>query len=271
MSKYFFSLVFLIAVCSGGCKSDSQDEAASYPVLPIGSTATLNVPGGYNTIQKAVMAAHTGDVIRVAAGVYTENLLIKAKNFGLRGAGKGQTIIQGTIQISENSEISIEGVTVTKGGIRAKNSPVRITGNEVINNPGTGLTLQQCGSVIISDNDIRNNGQEGIVVDESSGIIGNTRVIENATDGIVINNASPTLSGNSIIGNGRDGVSIRGFTYFSAPQLLENTIQGNGGVSNYDIICFGGNTNPTGIGNLFDRCANCTECRNFGNPATYQN
>ena len=272
MMKYVLSIFLLFIMLSVGCGSDSHDNnrSPSYPVLPVGPTRTLDVPGMYPTIQKAVDAAGSGDIIRVAPGVYAENILIKSKSFGLRGAGKGQTVLQGSIEIYNSSQASIEGFTVKGGGIHVKNSPVRITGNEISDSPGVGLWLEHCGGVVISDNEIRNNGQEGIVVDDSDGVIGSTLVTQNKTDGIVINNSSPTLIANNVISNARDGISVRGFTYYAAPQLVENIVQNNGGVSNYDIVCFGGNTNPTGVGNVFDRCINCTECRSFSDPATYQ-
>jgi len=94
--------------------------------------------------------------------------------------------------------------------------------------------------------------------------------LHNATDGIVINNSSPTLLNNTVVLNGRDGISIRGFTFYSAPLLLGNVAYDNGNESNYDVICFGGDTNPTGSGNKFDSCINCAECRSFEDPPTYQ-
>jgi len=86
----------------------------------------------------------------------------------------------------------------------------------------------------------------------------------------VLNNSSLIVLGNTITFNQRDGISIRGFTCCSSPELLENIIRDNGGASNYDIICFGGNVNPTGVGNIFDQCMNCAECRSFGEPLTYR-
>ena len=265
-------IILLLCVAFGvGCGSDSNKESSSYPVLPVGPTKTLDVPETYKTIQKAIDAAKTGDFIRVATGVYSEDLLIESKSFSLRGAGRGQTVIHGSVRIYNTSETSFEGFTVRKGGIHVINSPVRITGNEIIDSPGAGVWLESCLGFMVTDNEIRNNGREGILVDDSNGLIGSNMITQNKADGIVINNSSPGLAGNTITSNGRDGVSIRGFTYYAAPELIENTIQNNGGVSNYDIICFGGNTNPTGNGNIFDRCMNCVECRSFDMPVTYRN
>ncbi|MFW9998292.1 MAG: right-handed parallel beta-helix repeat-containing protein [Candidatus Odinarchaeota archaeon] len=269
--KRAYIILLLWVIFGIGCGSDSNKESSSYPVLPVGPTKTLDVPGMYKTIQKAIDAAGTGDFIRVDIGVYSEDLVIESKSFSLRGAGRGQTVIHGSVKIFNTSETSLEGFTIRGGGIYAINSPVRITGNEIIDSSGAGVRIENCPGFMISSNEIRNNGWEGIWVDDSPGIIGSNIVTQNKADGIVINNSSPGLAGNTITSNGRDGVSIRGFTYYSAPELIENTIQNNGGVSNYDIICFGGNTNPTGSGNIFGRCMNCVECRSFGMPVTYRN
>ena len=254
-----------------GCHSESKDDSRLYHPSIVGQTKTLEVPGAYSTIQQAINAAGKGDFIRVASGAYQENLTITNQNFGLRGAGIGQTILQGSIEIYDSSETSVEGVTLQGGGIYVKNSPVRITGNEIYGSPIAGVWVEHAEAVVLSDNLVHDNGQEGILFDDAHGVIGSNSVTNNATDGVVVSNSSPTVLDNTVTGNGRDGISIRGFTAYSAPLLLTNTSQQNGGVSNYDIICFGGNTNPTGSGNIFDRCINCGECRTFGNPLTYEN
>lgn len=270
--RYIGIVLLLCVLCLTGCDSDSESNLNDrfFPDSNLGATTTLDVPGMYQTIQAAIDAAGPGDFVRVAAGGYQENLQIRGKQFGLRGAGKGQTIIHGSITITDSPEVSLEGVSVTTGnGIHARRSTVKIIGNEILNHAGPGLWLEDCTLVTISDNQINNNGREGILVDSSQGIIGSNGVMGNMADGIVINNSSPGLTGNQVIGNKRDGIAIRGFTYNASPHLLENTSRDNGGVSNYDIICFGGNTNPTGNGNVFGDCMNCGECRSFDDPVTY--
>lgn len=253
-----------------GCHSESKDDSRLYDPSTVGPTKTLDVPGAYATIQQAIDAAGKGDFVRVSAGTYAENLTIARKNFGLRGAGIGQTILVGSITIYDSSETSVEGFTLRNGGIHVKNSPVRITGNEISGSPIAGLWVEHADAVVLSDNLIHENGKEGILFDDAHGVIGSNSVTKNATDGIVVSNSSPTVLNNVVTGNGRDGISIRGFVAYSAPILLTNTSQQNGGVSNYDIICFGGDTNPTGSGNTFDRCINCGECRTIGEPLTYE-
>lgn len=48
----------------------------------------------YSTIQAAIDAASPGDIIQVAAGTYTEQVLINKDNLTITGAGIGQTIIK---------------------------------------------------------------------------------------------------------------------------------------------------------------------------------
>lgn len=267
----WFTLIFCTVVLMfSGCDSDSNLDSSSSPTTIVSPTRTLEVPAMYATIQQAIKAAGSGDFVRVAAGVYVENLQIKGKDLGLRGAGIGETILVGTLTISETSETSVEGFTIKGGGIHARKSSVRISGNEILENPGVGLWIESCSNVVISGNTVWNNATEGIVFDDSSGILGSSVVTQNLADGIVLNNSSPTLLDNEVTLNGRDGISIRGFTAYAAPILLENLVRNNGGASNYDIICFGGNTNPTGVGNSFDRCINCAECEAFAAPVTYQ-
>ena len=255
---------------AAGCHSDADDDPRPYQVETVGQTKTFDVPGTYSTIQEAINAAGKGDFIRVAAGTYREDLTIAQKNFGMRGAGSGQTVLLGSVDIHDCSETSLEGFTVSGGGIHVKNSPARISGNEIIGSPIAGLWIEHASGVVLSDNTVVGNGKEGILFDDSQGMIGSNAVSDNGADGIVVSNSSPTMLRNLVVNNARDGISIRGFTSYAAPNLLLNTVLQNGGVSNYDIICFGSNTNPVGSGNAFDRCINCAECRTFGDPVTYQ-
>lgn len=268
--RFWTLFLCCIVLAWAGCDSDSNLDTASSPTSPIGSTKTLEVPGVYPTIQHAIRAAGNGDFIRVAAGVYPENLRVKNKDVSLRGAGIGQTLLLGTVEIINSSETSFEGFTVKRGGIHAKNSPVRISGNEILESPAAGIWLENCQNVVVSGNTLSKNATSGIVFDDTSGIIGSSTVTENLADGVVLNNSSPTLLHNEVANNARDGIAIRGFAVYAAPILLENVAHGNGGESNYDIICFGSDTNPTGAGNRFGRCLNCAECRTLADPITYQ-
>jgi hypothetical protein len=58
------------------------------------SADVIDVPGDYATIQGAIDAAVTGDLIQVAAGTYQEQLRIDSKDIDLAGAGIGTTVVE---------------------------------------------------------------------------------------------------------------------------------------------------------------------------------
>jgi OOP family OmpA-OmpF porin len=79
----------------------------------------INVPGDFSKIQEALNAAEPGDVILIAGGDYTENLLI-TKSVTLQGAGRDFVRIVGdgtvpTVVISKAQNVVISGVTITNG------------------------------------------------------------------------------------------------------------------------------------------------------------
>ena len=262
----------LIGIVVSGCGGDDQEPSNNYttPEATVSESSTIYVPSEYPSIQQAVDASISGDFIRIAAGTFVEDVVIEDKALSLRGAGAGETIIQGWITIENSSEASVEALTIRGGGLYIEDSMARISGNEILNSSGPGIQLESCGGSIISDNDISYSAEEGILSNESNGVIGSNQVTNNGTDGIVVNNASPTLQVNYVMDNERDGIAVRGFSHYAAPLLIQNRVRDNGGSSNYDVICFGDNTNPTGTGNIFDDCLNCAECRSLDGPTTYE-
>jgi hypothetical protein len=77
----------------------TRDNGNSTPVgvtFHVGVVTVLNVPGTFPTIQAAIDAALTGDLIVVAPGTYIENVIMW-KNVRLQGSGAGSTIINGSL------------------------------------------------------------------------------------------------------------------------------------------------------------------------------
>ena len=122
-----------------------------------GATAlatTRKVPTQYPTIQAAVNAANSGDIVKVSAGTYHESQIVINKALTVLGAGADETIIDGTtvlplpemglVRITADGNVTLSGFTLqnagASGGVRVglfASSPVAgnkytITDNKII-------------------------------------------------------------------------------------------------------------------------------------------
>ncbi len=157
--------------------------------------STLNVGQGqtYATIQSALDAANSGDVISVGEGTYYENIAVRTNGVLLTGKNKENTIIDG----------------------QKTGSVVRI----------------EADNVIVSGFTLRNNGGSGkedagvTMYSASNNMIANS-IIENNTIGVAIYSSSNSniISGNYIKSNYRNGI----FVYSSGDnKIYNNNIQNN--------------------------------------------
>ena len=98
--------------------------------------AVLQVPGGFSTIQSAIVSAQGGDVILVQPGVYTENLDFLGKAVDVRSAaGPAATVIDGgqagpvvSFVSGEGSSAHLAGFTLTNG-LAAEGGGIRCANN----------------------------------------------------------------------------------------------------------------------------------------------
>ena len=109
---------------------------------------TVN-PG--ESIQAAIDVASNGDTINVAPGTYTETLTIAHKGIHIRGAGAGQTILDGTGGSADHLVYVVE----TDGGP----NPLCFSGFTLRNAPLTGsgrfpfrVFMAHDGSTVIAEN-----------------------------------------------------------------------------------------------------------------------
>ncbi len=161
----------------------------------LAGAATLNVGQGqaYTTIQSALDASGTGDIISVSEGTYYENVYVRTNGIFLLGRDKEKTIIDGQ---KTGSVIRIEANDVTVSGFTIQNNGG--SGKE-----DAGITLYSASNSLIANSIIKNN-TAGIAIYSSS----NNNVI----------------SGNYLVSNARRGI----FMYSSLDnKIYNNNVQGN--------------------------------------------
>ncbi len=145
--------------------------------------ATLNVGAGqaYTTIQSAIDAANTGDIISVGEGNYTENLIIKKDGISVIGKNKEKTIIDakktGSAIRIETNNVVISGFTIQNNGGSGKDDAGvslykannNMIANSIIMNNNVGISLYtSSNNNVVSGNYIKSSGRYGIFIYTSS-------------------------------------------------------------------------------------------------------
>ena len=105
----------LLAAALGGCGGDS------------GWTAR-DVPSEYPTIQAAVDAARPGDLVRIAPGIYREEVVVPATKHDvvLRGTDRNRVVLDG------GNGRRHEGIVIHGDGVAVENLTVRRFGSDAI-------------------------------------------------------------------------------------------------------------------------------------------
>lgn len=228
MVSFILLSAFLFSVILGPC------------MLPkvFATPETIYVYQG-QSIQAAIDAANQGDIIRVASGVYNENLVVN-KNVSLIGENPSNTIIDGSgtgrdvvVVASGTNNTRIEGFTIQKGDSFIESSSLVILyswGHTIINNiirqSDYGLEMLGCNDSKIINNLIINNAVAGIHLRDSSNrnsVLGNN--IEKNSIGVwIADDASRNnmFLHNNFIDNPNDQARIR-----SGANFWDNGAEGN--------------------------------------------
>jgi parallel beta-helix repeat protein len=136
-NKYYISIGLIICLVIGGLPFifDLGSENSTVQA----ATLTVNDDGGamYTTIQAAVNAANSGDVIDVWPGYYLENVVIN-KDISVQGAGDTVTIIDGgttgdVVHVTSDW-VNVTGFNITNGGISGDGIEIYYSNNCRIEN-----------------------------------------------------------------------------------------------------------------------------------------
>ena len=146
-----------------------------------GWSATINVPADQPTINAAIAAASAGDIILVAPGIYTENVLV-TKSLTIRSTGgRGVTTIQGFMGVVLGT-VFVQADDVTIGGI---DQGFTIKGYDS-SSPGiehAAVYIQGARSnVTLRGNEVFADGEAGLLT-ESGNAVNNLVVSANVFSG----------------------------------------------------------------------------------------
>jgi len=161
-------------------------------VVPVTANPEIRgVPTPYPTIQDAINAANSGDIIMVAPGIYPEHVVVN-KSLTLVGENKSTTIIDGggtsTVVTVKADNVTLTDFTIQNGGTYTADC---------------GLVVWNYTGSTISNNTIRENGNIGLELRGTIGgnIVANT-IISNSYAGIHISGGDNNiLHGNTIAYN----------------------------------------------------------------------
>ena len=252
--KKAFSLLKFIVNLSLGCLIAVTAYGATLEVGPSGYP--------YTSIQAAITAATTGDIVLVHDGTYVENINFSGKAITVRSAnGAASTIIDGnasgsvvTFNSGEGSGSILNGFTIRNGsatggggGIYCSSSAptitnCTITGNTAYTGGGIGCRYASAPTItncIISGNKAYIGG--GIYSRESSPTITNCTISGNegtATGGGIESDtqSSAIIANCTITGNtAGDGGGFYG--YASSSSITNCTISGNTATLSGGGIC----------------------------------
>ncbi|HEV8480007.1 MAG TPA: right-handed parallel beta-helix repeat-containing protein [Candidatus Eisenbacteria bacterium] len=226
---------------------------ALLPVLLVATPAlavTWNVPGDFPTIQQAINASSSGDIIIVAPGVYPENITVGAPQNGIKihsSGGAAVTTIDGggvgTVASFASVGITTEliGFTLTNGngtnggGLSLVNANPKIDSNFI-----TGNTAKLGGGIYANHSQSTINANQ-ITFNAASvaGGAGGGLYLDNASLATITNDV---ISSNSTVGSG-GGFFIQAA---SNANINNNSVTNNSaGVNGGGLSITGSTTSPT--------------------------
>ncbi len=188
----FLTVPLLACVLVVGCSDDPEepggfDGPAVYVDGTKGSASgagTLSDP--VDTVAAAIKLAKTGDTLVLAAGTYTESVVLPV-DVGMKGDGSGKTVIEppkngfGISAGKDGKAIKLEGLSVMKAfgyGISAQVESlvlvdVKVSETKIkVGSPGTGHGVQVVGAakLVMEQCDISKNAGTGVIAQKVASV-----------------------------------------------------------------------------------------------------
>jgi hypothetical protein len=218
-----------VAFMQGGNELNKNVQVNNAPLQSI-----INVLGG--SIQDAIDSASDGDTIKVAPGLYVENVKID-KSLSVIGAGRSKTIVDGSGKDSvfsvgkndPNVDVILSDMKIQKGGLSANgggiynNAALKVKNCEITENHaarGAGIYNDVDGKATVINSNIINNIAGG----NGGGILNHG----------VMNVKNSAISRNSALDEPGGGIhnSNEGMMTIENSRITENYCPWGGGIQN---------------------------------------
>ena len=240
LKKAVVALFMVLCLLFVPCLRDYRMSAKANP-------GTVNVPGDFDSIQKAVNNVSSGDTIFVHTGIYYEHIVIN-KSVALVGENRDSTIIDGSgfgnvIHIASTANVTIEGFTVRRSGlypycgIFVDHSVDNTIMNNIVIDNTEGISLLSCSGNVICGNSVSNSSDGIYLFSSSNNVISRNTISLSNYDGIYLSySVNNVVSRNFVLHNNLNGISLYGSS--------SNVVCGNTVLDNYygiSFFYFGGN------------------------------
>jgi nitrous oxidase accessory protein NosD len=214
----------------------------------------LLVPNQHQTISQAMGAAAPGDTVRVAAGMYSENVMFQPgvtleggwdQNFQERDPTKHSTVIDGSARggyaVFGADNAVIDGFVITGGrppmilpqdldigpGVYCDGAAFTVKGCVITSNVAAGIYARNC-RLTVTGNILAANGKAGIFMEDGcrADIRGNL-ITRNLWAGINFGEGMPgqaEIVGNAVHNNKKAGINVA----LASGRVANNLIYSNG-------------------------------------------